>query len=350
MNAAAAPAALNPPQLRPRSADSARTGVALSVLAHAGLIAALSLGVQWRSQEAAVVQAELWSAVPQAAAPPAPPPELPAAEPAPVEPPPLATPTAAERAAEQAAEQAAARDADIALERQRKQQVEDERRAQDKRQREELARKDQAEKDRRDKLAKEQAAKDKAAKEKAEKAEKAEKTERAAKAKAEQDKADKAAKAEAARKEAAEQAKLNKLRDEQMRRMSAQLGGVPGGAPGGVSGGTTSATPGNGALGSTGTAARSSGPAGDPNYLGRIVARIKPNVVLTDTVNGNPEALVEVRVAPDGKIIGRRLMKSSGQPAWDDAVLRAIDRTDMLPRRPDGTVPPSMEILFRPRD
>ena len=57
-----------------------------------------------------------------------------------------------------------------------------------------------------------------------------------------------------------------------------------------------------------------------------------------------------LKVAPDGTIIGRRLLKSSGVPAWDEAVLRAIDKTEVLPRDTDGRVPPSLEISFRPRD
>ena len=34
----------------------------------------------------------------------------------------------------------------------------------------------------------------------------------------------------------------------------------------------------------------------------------------------------------------------------DDAVLRAIDKTEVLPRDTDGRVPSSFEISFRPRD
>jgi colicin import membrane protein len=60
--------------------------------------------------------------------------------------------------------------------------------------------------------------------------------------------------------------------------------------------------------------------------------------------------LVEVKAGPDGTIIGRRLLKSSGVPAWDEAVLRAIDKTEVLPRDTDGRVPSAMLLDFRPRD
>jgi colicin import membrane protein len=57
-----------------------------------------------------------------------------------------------------------------------------------------------------------------------------------------------------------------------------------------------------------------------------------------------------VRCAPDGTIIGRKLVKSSGVAAWDDAVLRAIDRTEVLPLDEKGKIAPVMLIDFRPKD
>lgn len=98
----------------------------------------------------------------------------------------------------------------------------------------------------------------------------------------------------------------------------------------------------------TGTALQSSGPSA--GYGGRVIARIKPNIVFTDDVLGNPVASVEVRCAPDGTILARKIIKSSGNSAWDNAVLRAIDKTEILPRDIDGRVPSSFEINFRPRD
>ena len=57
-----------------------------------------------------------------------------------------------------------------------------------------------------------------------------------------------------------------------------------------------------------------------------------------------------MRCAPDGTIVSRKLVKSSGSASWDDSVLRAIDRTEILPRDTDGRVPPVMQIDFKPRD
>ena len=99
---------------------------------------------------------------------------------------------------------------------------------------------------------------------------------------------------------------------------------------------------------STGTAQKSSGPSA--GYAGRIRASIKPNIVFTEDISDNPVAEVEVRTSPDGTIISRKLTTSSGVKSWDEAVLKAIDRTGKLPKDVDGRVPPSLEIRFRPRD
>lgn len=282
--------------LRPPSADQPRFGLLMSLMAHAGLVTALTLGVQWRTEEPAGVEAELWAATPELAAPrtEAPPVEQPAVEPPP--PPPVAErkpappppPAVEEREAQIAIEKAEK----AKLEKKR---LEEERQAAEKKKALDDARKKKEEAD------------------KAEKADKAQKADKERRDKQAAEKADQAAKA---------------AREDQIRRMNAQLGG------------------GTGAPGSTGTAARDAGPSA--GYAGRIKARIKPNIVLTDDIVGNPIAEVEVRLAADGTIIGRKISKTSGSKAWDDTVLRAIDRTAILPRDTNGKVEPVMLISFKP--
>jgi colicin import membrane protein len=101
-----------------------------------------------------------------------------------------------------------------------------------------------------------------------------------------------------------------------------------------------------GAPQATGTAQRDAGPSA--SYAGRIIARVRPNIVLTETVPATLLASVELRVAPDGTITARRLVKSSGNATWDEAVLRAIDKTETLPRDENGRVHSPMIIDFRP--
>ena len=81
-----------------------------------------------------------------------------------------------------------------------------------------------------------------------------------------------------------------------------------------------------------------------------MAAKVKPNIVYPDAISGNPRAEVEVRTAPGGDIISARLIKSSGNKAWDDAVIRALQKTETLPRDIDGRVPSDLVIGFRPQD
>ena len=90
------------------------------------------------------------------------------------------------------------------------------------------------------------------------------------------------------------------------------------------------------------------------SYAGRLRAKLKPNIVLFEAtraqISGNPVAEVEVTAAFDGSITARKLIKSSGVKAWDDAVLRAIDKMESLPRDIDGRAPPLLVIVSSLRD
>lgn len=296
--------------------------ISLAVLAHAVLLGALTWGVKWKtSADQPAVEAELWSAVPQQAAPrevappppPAPEPEPPRPAPAPPPPPPP-PPRQAEPDT---------READIAIEREKKRLEQEKKLRQQQIEREKRER-ERKEEERRERL--EQEKKERLQKEKAER-EKEQREKLAEQKKAEQEKQKKLA--EDKRKAEAEAKRLDEQRQANLRRMQGLAG---------ATGGETA----------TGTAQRSSGPSG--SYGGKVAAKVKPNIVYPDAVSGNPRAVVEVRAAPDGTIVGRRLIQSSGNKAWDEAVLRALDKTETLPRDVDGRVPSSLEIGFRPQD
>ena len=96
----------------------------------------------------------------------------------------------------------------------------------------------------------------------------------------------------------------------------------------------------SGADNATGSAQKSSGPSNPSlSYGGKVRARVKPNIVFTDVIEGNTSAEVEVRSSPTGTIMSQRLVKSSGNKAWDEAVIKAIIRTETMPRDVDGRVP-----------
>ena len=298
-------------EFAPPPAPKRLSAWALAVLAHLLLLAALTWGVQWNKESVSVdVEAELWSAVPQAAAPKLiePTPE-PAPEPTPVPPQPEPKPEPPPKPRAEP-EPVVPPKVDIALEKEKLRQKEREK---------ERAKKEQLE---REKLEREK-------KEKQERQERQERDKREAdKKRAEEQKRQD----ELKKKERKEAEVAAKIREDQLKRIDKQLG---------LEGAT-------GAAGATGSALQASGPS--PSYAGRIRARIKPNIVFSEEIAGNPVAEVEVRAAPDGTIVGRKLIKSSGVANWDEAVLKAIDKTEILPRDTDGRVPSPLLISFRPKD
>ncbi|MHB1200437.1 MAG: cell envelope integrity protein TolA [Polaromonas sp.] len=283
----------------PRDAGSLRA-FGLALLVHALLIAALTWGINWKRGDRAVsFEAELWSSVPQQAAPklveappppPPPPPQAPVVKVAPPLP-----------------------EVDIALEQEKK--------------RKQL----QQQKD-----AEAQAAL------KAERA--AEKLKAELQAKKEKEKAQQA-KEDLARRKAAEEAKKAQAKEQEQKKLAEAaaekqrqdalkrmmgLAGATGGAD------------------AKGSAQKSSGPSA--SYGGKVQAAVRPNVVFTDEIVGNPVAKIEVRLTLDGTIISQRLVKSSGNKAWDDAAIKAVIRTSTLPRDVDGRVPTPMILEMRPKD
>ena len=143
----------------------------------------------------------------------------------------------------------------------------------------------------------------------------------------------KAAKADKDRREAeaqlAEDKKIEAQRQENLKRLLAQAGG-------------------SGKTDSTGTALQDAAPS--RTYAGVLIAHVRSKIVMPDRdrLPKSLEAVVEVRSTPTGTVLARNLVKRSGNAAWDDAVLRAIDRAGTLPRDTDGRVPTSIEISFRP--
>jgi colicin import membrane protein len=242
----------------------------LAIIAHLLLLLALSYGVRWQRETPVVAaEAELWSQLPQEAAPkvepmpPAPPPPV-------VKAPPLPDPQVQ-------------RDAEIALERERQKRVAAEQRQAELERERDRKRKLDAQRKREEELARKQ-----------------------------QEKQEK---------------KLAQLREENLKRNLAMAG--------------------TGSPSSTGTAARSSGPSA--SWGGMVQRKVRPNIVFTEDIPGNPEAVVAVRLAPDGTIVSKRIKKSSGNKGWDDAVLRALDKTEVLPRDTDGRVPPEGDLVFKPK-
>jgi colicin import membrane protein len=280
--------------------------IALAAAMHAGLLAFLYIGVNWQNTAPVAVEAEVWDLKTEAAAPPAPPPEVvePAPVPVPVPVPKVAPPPVAEPVAP--------KPPDIALEREKRQAEKrklllEEKQLED----EQLAKQRKAEQLAEKKKARELA--DKQAEDLAEK-----------KQLAEAQKAEKLAKAKQA---AQEQQKLDKVRADEMRRITAGAG-------------------------ATGEAPKASAPRLDAGYLASITSKIKSATSYPGStdVAGNPRVVFKIEELPTGEIISVRLVKSSGIAAFDDAVEKGIIKSSPLPKKKNGSVERTLEIAFSMKD
>ena len=89
-----------------------------------------------------------------------------------------------------------------------------------------------------------------------------------------------------------------------------------------------------------------------PGYADRVRKKIKPLIIFNaESTSGNPTVVVLVDLAPDGMILKRTVTSPSTDPAWDRAVLIAIDRAESLPRDENGKIPMrQIKLTFKPKD
>lgn len=85
------------------------------------------------------------------------------------------------------------------------------------------------------------------------------------------------------------------------------------------------------------------------SYAEAVRDTVLPYIIFGDPVSGNPAAEITLKLAEDGRIEQHKLSKSSGNKAWDSAVLRAIERVPRLPADQSGKVPSQLVIAFRPK-
>ena len=306
------------------------TALVMALFVHALLVAALTAGIHWRPDEHVSVEAELWAAVPVAAAP-----KLVETPTEPVEPPPPPPPPP-KAEVKPAPPPAPSKDADIAIAKRKKleaeeklkeaeqlrlQQIKEAEAKKAKMLAEDKAAEEKRKLDaKREQELKEKAFKDKAIKDKAQK-------EKELKDKELKEKEAQKLKEQKAAQQAAEEAKkLDEQRKENMKRIS------------GLAGATGSSD-------ATGTAQRSAGPS--DSYGGRIQTLLYPKITFSG--DATPYIVdVEVQCAPNGTIIGTpRVSKPSANAAWDDAVVKAFIKLETLPRDKDGRVPCPLVIGVR---
>ena len=326
----------------------------LALLVHFLLLLALTWGVTWRSTpQDDAIEAELWSAIPEPVAQrneePLPPTEVkPETPPKPVEsvkPPPPST-------AQPALPDKAKIEADIAIEKQKKKdalerdrQIELEKKAakakeEEVRLKEASAKKAEEEKEKKAAQERENTKRQEEQKRKDDEARAKDEAKRKEEDEAKSLAVESKNKEETAKRKEEEAKRLLEEKKESEQRRQEQIKRLKG--LGEASTGPTDKA----------SAAKASAPSG--TYLGRLRARVRPNITFPESqlqaVKGNPEAEVEVTCSATGEITSKKLIRSSGNTAWDAAVMNAIEKTGTLPRDENGNMPPKISFGFKPRD
>lgn len=89
-------------------------------------------------------------------------------------------------------------------------------------------------------------------------------------------------------------------------------------------------------------------------FRDQISAKVRGNTRLPDNLQGNPEVRCLVKLLPTGEVLSVRVTKSSGNPAYDDAVVRAIEKSSPLPLPTDlaarRAFVPELSFVHRPKE
>jgi colicin import membrane protein len=87
--------------------------------------------------------------------------------------------------------------------------------------------------------------------------------------------------------------------------------------------------------------------------ISRISSHVRRFVVMPPDVVGNPQAEFEVFLIPTGEVLNVKLSRSSGNPAYDNAVERAIRKASPLPLPTDPALVGrfrELKLKFRPNE
>ena len=86
-------------------------------------------------------------------------------------------------------------------------------------------------------------------------------------------------------------------------------------------------------------------------YISRIQIKVKSNWILPQDIQGNPEAVFDVVQLPTGEVLLVKLVRSSGNAAYDAAVERAILKSSPLPLPTNRELfARELRLTFRPQD
>jgi len=96
------------------------------------------------------------------------------------------------------------------------------------------------------------------------------------------------------------------------------------------------------------------GARGVGQHRDQISAKVRGNTRLPDNLKGNPEVRCAVRLLPTGEVQSVRVTQSSGNAAYDEAVVRAIVKSSPLPLPADrdarAAFVPELSFVHRPKE
>lgn len=85
------------------------------------------------------------------------------------------------------------------------------------------------------------------------------------------------------------------------------------------------------------------------DYASKIRMKVRGNIMLPPSIQGNPEAVFEVNQLPTGEVLDVKLKRGSGNPALDAAIERAIRKSSPLPKPDDPSLfQRTLEIKYKP--
>lgn len=85
------------------------------------------------------------------------------------------------------------------------------------------------------------------------------------------------------------------------------------------------------------------------DYASKVRNKIRGNIILPPSLQGNPEAIFEVNQLPTGEVLSVKLKRSSGNPTLDAAIERAIIKSSPLPLPTDPSLfQRDLEIKYKP--
>ncbi|MDC7689507.1 cell envelope integrity protein TolA [Vogesella indigofera] len=88
-------------------------------------------------------------------------------------------------------------------------------------------------------------------------------------------------------------------------------------------------------------------------YAQTLSNRVRPYVVIPDALKGNPEVVLQIEILPSLEVRQIRLLRSSGNPQYDEAVQAAVREMRRFPPLPKGAAFADyrrVTMSFRPKE